>query len=193
MSFNELNTTLAFWLVMIRQNVLLSFEITAGLWVVQLVNVITGKRLNRLGILPRRPLGLIGIIFSPFLHADWNHLICNTIPLILLLNLILVYGLGIYIYLTLFVMLVSGLLIWLLGRNAIHIGASGVIMGYWSFVTTMAWITKEIIPIIIAGICMIYLWGLALSLLPKKGESWEGHVFGCLAGVVFAYFFIPGS
>lgn len=180
--------SLHLWVGLLKQNLLLSLKIIAVLWAVQLLNVLCKKKLNFLGIIPRHPLGLIGIVTSPFLHVDWQHLLYNTVALFLLLNLILTYGVDLYIQLTIVIMLISGVLIWRFGRTAIHIGASGVILGYWGFIVAIAAITQQWLPIAIAVFCLFYLWSMVLSLLPKKGTSWEGHLFGCLSGVAYAVF-----
>src|SRR5690606_2972312 len=90
-------------------------------------------RLNIFGIYPRKIPGIIGIVFSPFLHGSAQHLFFNSIPLVVLAALILVKG-HLYFYeVTIWIAVFSGVLTWLFGRSAFHIGASSVIMGYWGF------------------------------------------------------------
>lgn len=101
------------------------------LWGLLFINMLTGYRLNLFGIYPRHLIGLIGIPIHPLLHAGFNHLFFNSIPLFVLLTFLLTKGMGIFICTTLSITLLSGLAIWLFGQRAIHIGASDVIMGYW--------------------------------------------------------------
>ena len=114
---------------LMKNNVSMALMLVGLLWIIFFVSVITGYRLNILGIQPRRLLGLPGILFSPFLHADFNHLFFNSIPLLVLTDFILIEGAPTYIHVSLTIILVSGFAVWCFGRRAIHIGASGLIMG----------------------------------------------------------------
>lgn len=165
------------------------FYILAILWSIQCINFILGYRLNYLGIIPRHLLGLPGIIFSPLLHADFEHLLFNSIPLFILSNLLLIqHGLYGFIFLTVFIMLFSGLGIWLIGRSAIHIGASAVIMGYWSCLLTQVYFYPNVSAILVGLVCLYYLGSMWINIFPsaRKQVSWEGHLIGFLAGIFYA-------
>lgn len=163
-------------------------SIVGALWVLQLLNGVCHYRLNRLGIYPRRCWGLIGIIFSPLLHKDFRHLFMNSIPLFILLCFIFLYGTRMAIQLTAVLVLLSGFGIWLFGRRGIHIGASALVMGYFGFILAIAIHTYNLLAIIIAAICLFYLGGLFASLFPTKDQvSWEGHLAGFVAGIVYAF------
>ena len=106
----------------------------ALMWVVEVIDQIAGGRLDRLGIEPREVDGLDGVLFAPFLHAGWDHLIGNTIPFLLLGFAIAVGGLGRVVAVTAIVMLVGGLGTWLIApSHTVHIGASGVVFGYAAY------------------------------------------------------------
>lgn len=182
------------------QNVVLSFQhnllfvlgIIALLFIIHLINSMLGYRLNILGIYPRTLIGLPGILFCPFLHGNFNHLFFNSIPLFVLINLILLKGFTVFYSVTFSIIILSGLAIWLLGRPAIHVGASSLIMGYFGYLFTNAYYHPTAITVIIAIVCIYYFGGLIIaSTFPsgKKNISWEGHVFGLAAGVVTAMFF----
>lgn len=153
--------------------------------------MLSGYRLNHLGIYPRKLSGLIGIFFSPFLHANFSHLLFNSIPLFVLMNFMLLNGIPSFIAITLIIVILSGLAVWLFGRPAIHIGASGLIMGYWSYSLVQAYEHSSIITIGVASICLYYFAGFILQIMPTRDRtSWESHLFGFLAGIA-AVFLMP--
>ena len=160
------------------------------LWLVKIAEITFGINLAYLGIFPRKISGLIGIITAPFIHADFNHLISNSIPLLLL-------GLGIsYSYPTssrklfLAVYVLHGLLVWIIARQAYHIGASGLVYGFVSFLFFSGIIRRDNRSIALALIVTFLYGGLTWGVLPIKAEiSWEAHLFGALIGIVFAFIF----
>lgn len=163
------------------------------LWGIHIINALLGYRLNWWGIYPRHARGLIGIIFSPFLHRDINHLLLNSVPLFVLL-LLLPLGLGTdplhykFYVVTVLIVIIGGFLLWLVGRRGIHIGASSLVMGYWGFLLANAYWQRTALAILLAVLCLYYLGGLVVSLFPSSQRvSWEGHVCGFLGGAVSAY------
>lgn len=159
------------------------------LFAIHLINWMVGGRLNILGILPRHPFGLVGIVCSPFLHADFNHLFFNSIPLFILTNLVLLQGVNGFIWVTGSVIFLSGLLTWCFGRRGLHIGASSLIMGYWSYLLTNAYHQQTVVSVILGLVCIYYFSGFFFEIFPgKKSTSWEGHLFGALSGVLVALF-----
>jgi membrane associated rhomboid family serine protease len=167
--------------------------ITAILWAFYVLSVLTGRRLLILGIIPRKPYGLPGIIFCPFLHADFNHIFFNTIPLLVLSNFILFQGLDVFFKVTIIITLVSGILVWLFAKDGIHVGASGVITGYWGYLIMDAYQQPTITSIILGVVCIYYFAGIFFGIFPgKKGISWEAHLFGLLAGLLTSYLMTYG-
>lgn len=173
-----------------QHNMLFSLKIIGILWAIQIINLLTKYNLNNLGIRTRSISGLSGILFSPFLHGGFNHLFFNTIPLFVLSALVLLDGYVVFYYVSCTIIILSGLLIWLFGQRGIHVGASGLIMGYFGYLLAKAYFHITGTTIILAGICLYYFGGLVLSLFPgaKKNVSWEGHIFGLLAGIFVAYY-----
>lgn len=158
-----------------------------GVWV---LNLFLGGRLLYLGILPRHPVGLLGIIFSPFLHANFNHLFYNIIPLIVLSDFILAQGLDCYIMVTATITLLSGFLVWCFGKKGLHVGASGLITGYWGWLVMNIYQGGSLLAIILGCISVYYFAAIFFGIFPsEKGVSWEGHLFGLVAGVLVS--FIP--
>jgi membrane associated rhomboid family serine protease len=171
-------------------NLLFSLKMIGVLWTIHVVNRITQYNLNSLGIRTRSLKGLPGIIFAPFLHGDFNHLFFNTVPLFVLSDLVLLEGTVIFYTVSLAITILSGSLTWLFGKRGIHIGASGLIMGYFGYLLAKAYFHITGTTIVLAGICLYYFGGLLLSVFPgaKKNVSWEGHIFGFLSGIFVAYY-----
>lgn len=154
---------------------------------IHIMNFLLGYRLNLLGLYPRTKHGLVGIIFAPLLHGSFTHLIFNAIPLFILLNFILLKGIHQAITITLLIALVSGCCVWLVGRKSFHVGASGIIMGYWGFLLSDAIQHPSVVTIFLALTCLYYFGGFISSLLPEEGSSWESHLFGFLSGLAVTY------
>lgn len=161
------------------------------LWGAYILTLLTGRRLLYLGIIPRHLIGLIGIFCAPFLHADFNHLFFNTLPLLVLSDFVLINGLPYFIKALTSITLISGLLTWAFARPAIHIGASGVITGLWSLLMMNAYQNPSLTTIILGLLCIYYFAGIFLGIFPsQKGVSWEGHLFGLIAGGITGFMMI---
>lgn len=172
----------------IQLHIFLILGLLGLLWLIQIFNSASHYRLNRFGIYPRNIHGLIGILASPFLHGSYTHLLFNSIPLFILSALILVNGTTLFIGVSLIITILSGFGVWLFGRKAFHVGASSVIMGYWGFLLFNIYQQPSVMSIILGLLCLYYLGSLVLSLFPTEEKvSWEGHVFGFLAGLFTSY------
>jgi membrane associated rhomboid family serine protease len=159
------------------------------IWLVQLLNLITGYAFNGwFGLVPRSLGGLDGILFMPLLHGSLAHAAANTVPLALLGGLMAVTAQRVVLVASAIIVGVGGLGVWVFGKTAVHIGASGLIFGWFGFLIARGIVEKRPVPLLIAvGVAVLYgtmLWGL----LPgQPGVSWEAHVFGAAAGVVAAF------
>lgn len=172
----------------IKSNIPTTLMIIALLWVIHLINVLLNRKLNLLGVYPRHLFGLIGIPFFSFLHADFNHLFFNTIPLLALITFVLINGFNNFICVSIIIMLLSGVFIWLFGRRGLHIGASSMVMGYWGYLLVDAYQHPSIITLFLGIICIYYFGSLALNFFPRtERTSWEGHIFGFLAGLATVF------
>lgn len=157
-------------------------------WGVYLLTRLSGNRLLYLGIIPRRLSGLPGIAFAPFLHANFNHLFFNSIPLLVLSDFLLIQGLPYFLTVTLYIMLISGTLIWCFAKSGLHIGASALITGYWSYLICGLFKQATLTTFILGILSLYYFAGIFLGIFPtKKGVSWEGHLFGLMAGIATYY------
>ncbi|MBE9069566.1 rhomboid family intramembrane serine protease [Leptolyngbya cf. ectocarpi LEGE 11479] len=160
-------------------------------WVVGVVNfAYLGGGLSRLlGIRPREPLGLLGILFSPILHRNAGHLIANTLPFAVLGWLVLLQGTDNFYAISVVIMLVSGLGTWFLGRPAIHLGASGLIFGYLGYLIARGYLEVTLMTLGLAFVVMLLYGDQVWTMLPDSDNtalSWEGHLFGFLGGVLAA-------
>jgi membrane associated rhomboid family serine protease len=161
----------------------------ATIWVLEFVDVFLGGALNRYGILPRNLIGLRGILFAPFLHGNFAHLIANTIPFLTLGWFVMLRETSDFFVVTGITMLVSGLGVWLIGSSGLHIGASGVVFGYLGFLLARGYFERNI-PSSLLSVIVGFLYGGAIwGVLPTQpGVSWEGHLFGFVGGVIAARF-----
>ena len=167
--------------------------LVALMWLVKIIEISLDTDLGRWGIAPHTAKGIIGILTLPFLHGSWEHLLSNTVP-------ILVLGTALYYcYPTLAnrVMLItylgSGLLTWCIGNpDATHIGASALVYGLNLFLITSGFIRGNRMLIVIALIMVFlygsFIWGMIPSLAIPQNISWEGHLSGALIGVLLAIF-----
>ena len=185
--FEQLSSSLALITEQTHNNLTYLFSILLVLWLCFIASCLN-KRLLYLGIIPRHVDGLPGILFAPLLHANFNHLFFNSIPLIVLSNFILINGLYYYLEITLIITLLSGFLIWCFAKPGLHIGASALITGYWGLLVSDIYQQGTLTAIILGVISLYYFAGIFLSIFPsEKGVSWEGHLFGLIAGLITSY------
>ncbi len=157
------------------------------IWVVELINFSVGHRLSGWGILPRTLTGLKGIPLSPFLHGSIIHVMMNTIPLAVLGGFVMLHGRQTFFEISIIIILVGGGALWIFGRPSCHVGASGLIFGYFGYLVLRGWYDRSLRSVIIAFITVFLYGGIIWGLLPTFSRiSWEGHLFGLLAGILAA-------
>jgi membrane associated rhomboid family serine protease len=172
----------------IKEHLLLLFGLLGIMWVVEILDLLPFLHLDRHGIHPRDISGLRGIVAAPFLHADFAHLVLNSIPFIVLGGTVLLSGLRVFWGVTIFVILAGGMGVWLFAQNfSNHIGASGLIFGYLGFLLARGIFEKSWIAILVSCAIAIGYGGLLVGVLPgQAGVSWQSHLFGFLAGIAAA-------
>ncbi len=170
-----------------KSKVIWIFGFLAVIWAVETLNGFMGHRLSTWGILPRTERGLLGIPLSPILHGSFNHVLSNTIPFLVLGGLVGLRGMQKLVGVSLFIIVVGGGAVWLVGRSAIHVGASGLVFGYFGYLVANGWYDRRPSSILASiGVVVMY-GGLIVGVLPAAGfVSWESHLFGLIAGVVAA-------
>jgi membrane associated rhomboid family serine protease len=175
-----------------KQQITFLIGITAFLWSVEIIDwlVFRGYLDQVLGIRPRTMGGLVGIFFAPFLHGNFSHLFANTIPFVSLSWLVMLRNSSDWIVVTLLGALGSGLGTWLIGApNSTHIGASGVIFGYFGFLLLRGYFERSVVAIAFSLLVTFLYGGLIWGTLPfvnAPNISWEGHLFGFIGGAIAA-------
>ena len=155
------------------------------IFVVEVVNSLLNQSLNSYGIVPRTTSGLIGIPLSPLLHGSFLHVQSNAVGLLALGGLAAISAGGRFPLLLLTIALVGGLGVWLVGRPATHIGASGLVFG---FLLVKGLVDRSILSVLVA-IVVAGVFGLMIlsGILPtREYVSWEGHLCGLVAGALAA-------
>lgn len=138
---------------------------------------------------PHDPHGWRGILFSPFLHGSFEHLVSNTLPMLVLLTVLLnAYPRHALIVLV-FVHLVSNTMVWAFAPEyTVHIGISGIIYGIASFLLASGVFRRDRTAMAIAFFVALLYGGMVAGFVPQPGVSWQSHLFGAISGVVIAFF-----
>ncbi len=146
--------------------------------------------LQQFGLVPRTLQGLVGIFTSPLLHGSLQHLISNSMSFALFaIILAILEGQQMFVKILL-IMVIGGVLTWLMGRNANHIGASGVIFGLWGYIILAGWFSRQFKYIVISITIIFFYSGMIFGVFPGRPDvSWEGHLFGVIAGILVAWIY----
>jgi membrane associated rhomboid family serine protease len=169
----------------LRTQISILASFVAVFWIVEILDVFLFRgHLDRFGIVPWNVIGLRGILFAPFLHGNFPHLIANTIPFVVLGWLVMVRRTADFWIVTLIVMGVAGLGTWLTGApGSVHIGASGLIFGYLGYLLLGGYFDRSVGAIALSLMVAVFYGGLIWGVLPMQpGISWQGHLFGFLGG-----------
>lgn len=163
------------------------FGMALLMWVQEIVDQFPGVNLDQHGIRPRSGEGLVGVVAAPFLHGGFDHLIANT-GAFLVLGLLIALTTRRYWAVAIGVAVGGGLGTWLVGApHSIHIGASGLVYGYAAFLVAWGVLTRRAVSVFVALVVMLMYGGFVSGVLPgQPGISWEGHLFGAIAGVLMA-------
>ena len=176
------------------ENWLVALQLSSGLlvfvWVVAAFNQTVPYQLNRFGLYPRETEALTGLFFWIWLHADFNHLLLNSTPLMFLGFFTAIRGPKLFCKISLTVWLLTGVLVWLFARPAFHIGTSALIFGYFGFLLAVAVYERSLFDLGVASLVIFYYGGLFFGVLPTEDFiSWESHLFGLISGGVAARVF----
>ncbi len=162
------------------------------LFLVEVIDIGAGGYLDVAGgIIPHRLDGLDGVLFSPFLHAGWDHLYGNAVPLILVGTFALAGGARRFVYSTGVIMLISGLGVWFIGSpNSVVVGASGVVFGYLGLLVARGFVERSWWNLGVAAFIGLLYWYQLYNVLPTDQPiSWQGHLLGLIAGMIAAVLF----
>jgi membrane associated rhomboid family serine protease len=173
----------------IKTQAIILATFVAIFWLLEILDqfVFRGS-LDIFGIIPHQVIGLRGILFAPFLHGDFSHLIANTVPFLILGWLVMLQETSDFFVVTGLTMLVGGLGVWLFAApGSIHIGASILIFGYLGFLLLRGYFQRNIPSILLSILVFLLYGGTIWGVLPSRpGISWQGHLFGFLGGVLAA-------
>lgn len=163
--------------------------LTASLWILESYDQVTGQRLDAEGIVPRDADALDGVLWAPLLHGGFAHLAANTVPFLIFGFLVLANGFGRFLAVTAVIWLLGGLGVWLVAPgDTVHVGMSGVIFGWLTYLLVRGFFARSGTQIVLAVVVFLLWGGVLWGVLPgQPGVSWQGHLFGALAGVVAAW------
>jgi membrane associated rhomboid family serine protease len=168
--------------------ILLLLGLCALMIMIRVVDLMWGGAFDAWGIQPRQIGSLLDIFTAPFVHRDFAHLGNNLAVFVVLGGLCLIRGVRYFLLTSLLIIVLSGILLWVFGREGVHAGASGWIFGLWSLTMATAWFDRSLQNFAIAAGVALYYGGMIYGVLPvEAGVSFEGHFFGAVAGIVAAY------
>lgn len=159
------------------------------LWAIEAVDTIFNLGLSVLGIYPRQWSGLPGILTSPLIHSTWGHLASNSLPIITLTTILVLFYRKVANQAMIMIWLGTGMMVWLFARPSYHIGASGLVYGLIGFIFFTGIFKKNIKSIVLSLIVLTLYSGSVESMFPNAGNniSWESHLFGAMVGLVISF------
>ena len=174
----------------LRQGALVMAGILVGLWVLEILDTLTGHGLDGFGIRSWELSGLSGILAAPLLHFGFGHLAANSVPLFLLGTAIWASGVRQWVVSTVVSWITSGLLAWLLTPlNHLIVGASGIVFGWIVYLVLRGFLTRDWKHVVL-GLVVMFGYGSVLlgGILPFNARvSWQGHLGGAIGGGLAAY------
>jgi membrane associated rhomboid family serine protease len=190
MSINKSNITAegAFYRKKFFLSIIIPGVFVLLMWLVKIVEVLFGADFSEFGIYPLSIKGLPGIIFSPFIHADFTHLFNNTLPLFLLSVALFYFYSEVALKVYILTFFLTGILVWFGGREAYHIGASGLVYGLASFLF-FSGIIRKYYRLVALSLLVVFLYGqMVWGIFPgvHKNVSWESHMLGFFSGILLA-------
>jgi membrane associated rhomboid family serine protease len=187
-SETDIKTEGAFFRKRMFLSMLIPFIFVLIMWLVKIIEILFNLDLTYLGIYPLSLKGIPGIILSPFIHADFGHLFNNSLPLFLLWTALFYFYSEIAVKISLWTYFLTGILVWLAGRDAWHIGASGLVYGFASFLF-FSGIIRKYFRLIALSLLIVFLYGsMVWGIFPNiyKNVSWESHMLGFISGIILA-------
>lgn len=169
------------------------FYLILAMLAVEFVNLLAFRKLNGMGIVPREPASLGGIVVAPFLHSDLKHFFANFLPLCVLAFLLGQLMPANFWWITGGIALGTGLLVWLLARRLNHLGMSGVIYGLFGFITLHGFLANNLLYLALSAALLVLYSGILWGALPTTARtSWESHLAGLVVGLGLAWLQVRG-
>ncbi|HNW89299.1 MAG TPA: rhomboid family intramembrane serine protease [Bacteroidales bacterium] len=178
----------------LKASMIFPFAVIAVMWLVKIVEFVTQSDFSEFGILPLTKIGLLGIFTAPFIHADFGHLMGNTIPMFVTLSIIFYFYREIAFNVFFLVWLFTDVWVWTFARgDSVHIGASGLVYGFVSFLFLSGFIRRTArlmaVSLLVVFLYGGFFWGMFPDFFPKRNISWESHLMGAIAGFVMAFYY----
>ena len=157
---------------------------------IKISETVLGIHFTQYGVLPRNFSGLIGIVTSPLIHADFSHLIANSTSFLILATALFFFYRKVALEIFILNYFMAGIFLWLGGREAYHIGASGVIYGLAAFLLFSGLLKKDM-RLLTISLIVVFLYGSMIwGIFPiEPGISWDGHLMGAASGTILALLF----
>lgn len=173
-----------------KYSLLIPLAIVIVFWLVKFIENLYQIDLSTYGILPLHVEGLPGILLSPFIHSSYDHLLSNSVPFLILTFALLYFYRNLAYRIFLLIYILSGLCVWLGGRESWHIGASGIVYGLASFLF-FSGVFRRDVNLLTIGIIVVFLYGsMFWGIFPIKPEiSWESHLWGAASGLLLAFYY----
>ncbi|MFW6101038.1 MAG: rhomboid family intramembrane serine protease [Bacteroidota bacterium] len=160
------------------------------LWLIKLTEIVIEESFANLGVYPMETQGLTGIFTGSLIHGDISHLMANTLPVLILGTGLFYFYDSIAFKVFFLIYFLFGIMLWLGGREAYHIGASGLIYGLASFLFFSGILRKHVRLMALSLLIAFLYGGMIWGLLPLgKNVSWEGHLYGAIAGIAIAFYY----
>jgi membrane associated rhomboid family serine protease len=177
--------------IRIQHSLIIGLLFLTGIWSVKLIEWAFHLDLAFLGILPLHAKGLAGILTAPLIHADFGHAGANSIPIFVSAALIWYFYRPVAWQVFSLIWIITGLGVWGFARESYHIGASGLVYGYISFLF-FSGILRRNLQLMAISMLMVFLyggliWGIFPEFFPERNISWESHLMGGLAGLIIAF------
>lgn len=173
-----------------KKGLLIAFSLLIIIWLVKIFELSSGISFVHFGVLPRNISGLIGIFLFPFIHSGFEHIISNSFPILLLVTAIFYFYPTSSLKVLIIIYILSGTLLWIIGRESYHIGASAVVYGLVTFVFFSGIIRWDRRSIVLSLLVTFLYGGFTWGVLPfDESVSWEGHLSGALVGLLCAIIF----
>jgi len=188
---SDIKTEAAFYRKKLILSTIIPIIVIILTWLVKMIEILFEIDFSSFGIHPLSADGLAGIILSPFIHADLNHLFNNTLPLFFLSLALFFFYSEVAFRVFILSWIFSGILVWIAGREAWHIGASGVVYGLASFLF-FSGIIRKYYRLIALSLLIVFLYGsMVWGIFPGvyQNVSWEAHMLGFFSGIVLAVWF----
>ena len=175
-------------------SVYIPFILLFVMWIVKVIEIAFDMNLSWLGVHPLKINGIHGIVLSPFLHGDLQHLMANTVSFLVLAMALFYFYREISLRVLIGIWLISGMFIWFSGQeNSVHIGASSLVYGLASFLFVSGAIRRDTrlaaLAMVVAFLYGSIIWGVFPDFFPKKNISWEGHLGGFVSGIILAFYY----